>query len=422
MALDCGFEHPAITNIIDIEVRDNLYNPYIWFMSFGHMIVDTAQGVLPIITPLLADKLNLTFFQVGIIALASTFSSAIIQPVLGVLSDRHNISWLMPLGLFLSGFGLALTGMINSYGLLLLAVMLSGIGVAGYHPEGSKLTYLVSDEAKAGASMSIFSVGGNLGLGTGPVFATFLLGFSGLDSIYGVVFPGLFAALVFLYLLPRFNKILRAHLQEVKTEKIEEEGIGEEKTQTIDRHKEKTRKSSLFFLLLYVAVRSWVHAGLVYFIPFYFPAFKNIAEPEYLVSIFLIAGVIGTLLGGPFSDRFGGRKGLVISMIVSVLSVYPFIHLSGFFVPVFAFIAGTALVSTFSVTVVYGQRLLPDNIGLASGLVLGFAVGMGSIGVSVLGVIADHFGLPLVMNILGFLPAAGIVVALVLPDDRGEFK
>ena len=105
MALDCGFEHPAITNIIDIEVRDNLYNPYIWFMSFGHMIVDTAQGVLPIITPLLADKLNLTFFQVGIIALASTFSSAIIQPVLGVLSDRHNISWLMPLGLFLSGFG-----------------------------------------------------------------------------------------------------------------------------------------------------------------------------------------------------------------------------------------------------------------------------------------------------------------------------
>ena len=78
--------------------------------------------------------------------------------------------------------------------------------------------------------------------------------------------------------------------------------------------------------------------------------------------------------------------------------------------------------STFSVTVVYGQRLLPDNIGLASGLVLGFAVGMGSIGVSVLGVIADHFGLPLVMNILGFLPAAGIVVALVLPDDRGEFK
>jgi FSR family fosmidomycin resistance protein-like MFS transporter len=312
--------------------------------------------------------------------------------------------------------------MINSYGLLLLAVMLSGIGVAGYHPEGSKLTYLVSDEAKAGASMSIFSVGGNLGLGIGPVFATFLLGFSGLDSIYGVVFPGLFAALVFLYLLPRFNKILRAHLQKEKTEKIEDKEIGEGKTQTIDSHKEKTRKSSLFFLLLYVAVRSWVHAGLVYFIPFYFPAFKNIAEPEYLVSIFLIAGVIGTLLGGPFSDRFGGRKGLVISMIVSVLSVYPFIHLSGFFVPVFAFIAGTALVSTFSVTVVYGQRLLPDNIGLASGLVLGFAVGMGSIGVSVLGVIADHFGLPLVMNILGFLPAAGIVVALVLPDDRGEFK
>ncbi|MGI6733274.1 MAG: MFS transporter [Anaerovoracaceae bacterium] len=395
-----------------------MFNPYIWLMGFGHMVVDTTQGVLPIITPLLAEKLNLSFFQVGIIALASTFSSAIIQPILGVLSDRYNMSWLMPLGLFLSGFGLALTGMINSYGLLLFVVMLSGIGVAGYHPEGSKLTYLVSEEDKAGTSMSIFSVGGNVGLGVGPVLATFLLGFSGLDSIYGVLFPGLIASFIFLYLLPRFNKILKTHLHKEKIERIEEE----EKIHTVDKKKVKTKKSNLFFLLLYVAVRSWVHSGLVYFIPFYFPVFKGVAEPEYLVSIFLIAGVVGTLLGGPFADRFGGRKGLLISMIVSVLAVYPFIHLGGFWVPVFAFIAGTALVSTFSVTVVIGQRLLPDNIGLASGLVLGFAVGMGSIGVSVLGMIADHFGLPLVMNILCLLPAAGIVIAFALPDDKDELK
>jgi FSR family fosmidomycin resistance protein-like MFS transporter len=391
-----------------------LFNPYIWLMSFGHMVVDATQGVLPIITPLLAEKLNLTFFQVGIIALASTFSSAIIQPVLGVLSDRYSMSWLMPLGLFVSGLGLSLAGVVNSYGLLLLVVMLSGIGVAGYHPEGSKLTYLVSEEDKAGISMSIFSVGGNLGLGIGPVMATFLLGFSGLDSIYGVLFPGLLASFVFLYLLPRFNRILKDHLHE---EKIEEERIDTKSNQKV-----KTKKFNLFFLLLYVAVRSWVHSGLVYFIPFYFPKFKGIAEPEYLVSIFLIAGVVGTLLGGPFSDRFGGRKGLLLSMVVSLLAVYPFMYFSGYWIPIFAFIAGTALVSTFSVTVVFGQRLLPDNIGLASGLVLGFAVGMGSIGVSVLGVVADHFGLPFVMNILCLLPLAGIAIAFVLPDDQGEFK
>ena len=127
-----------------------MFNPYIWLMGFGHMVVDTTQGVLPIITPLLAEKLNLSFFQVGIIALASTFSSAIIQPILGVLSDRYNMSWLMPLGLFLSGFGLALTGMINSYGLLPFVVMLSGIVWRDTIRKGSKLTYLVSEEDKAG--------------------------------------------------------------------------------------------------------------------------------------------------------------------------------------------------------------------------------------------------------------------------------
>jgi FSR family fosmidomycin resistance protein-like MFS transporter len=130
-----------------------LINPYLWILCIGHLIVDLGQGVLPIITPLLAQSLNLNYFQVGTVALAFTFSSAIIQPVFGVLSDRYSMPWLMPLGLFLSGFGLALTGIVNSYGLLLFVVLLSGIGVAGYHPEGSKLAHYISEESKAGASM-----------------------------------------------------------------------------------------------------------------------------------------------------------------------------------------------------------------------------------------------------------------------------
>lgn len=117
----------------------------LWILSIGHLIVDLAQGVLPILTPLLAQSLHLSYFQVGIVALAFTFSSAIIQPVFGVLSDRYSMPWLMPLGLLLSGFGLGLAGMVNSYELLLLAVLLSGIGVAGYHPEGSKIAHFASE-------------------------------------------------------------------------------------------------------------------------------------------------------------------------------------------------------------------------------------------------------------------------------------
>lgn len=382
-----------------------MFNSYLWILSIGHLIVDLGQGVLPIVTPLLAESLNLNYFQIGTIALAFTLSSAIIQPVFGVLSDRYSMPWLMPLGLFLSGFGLALTGMVNSYGLLLLAVLLSGIGVAGYHPEGSKLAHFVSEDGKAGSSMAIFSVGGNLGFGLGPLLAVFVLSFSGMGSVYGVMIPGVLAALVFMFLLRRFKQILAEKSPKEKNDK----------EQTI---RSGNRAAYLILLILYVTVRSWIHSGLVYFIPFYFPGFRGIAEPEYLVSTFLIAGAAGTLLGGPFADRFGGRNGLLVSMIVSLLAIYPFLHVNGNWISVLAFVAGLSLISTFSTTVVFGQRLLPHNIGLASGLLLGFGVGMGSIGVTLLGAIADYAGLPFTMNIISLLPVLGIVLAFTLPDVR----
>ena len=386
-----------------------MINPYLWILSFGHLVVDLGQGILPILMPLLAQSLHLSYFQVGTVVLAFTFSSAIIQPIFGVFSDRYSMPWLMPLGLFLSGFGLALTGMVNSYALLLLAVLLSGIGVAGYHPEGSKMAHFASEDSKAGSSMAVFSVGGNLGFGLGPMLGMFLLSFAGLGSIQGVMIPGALAALIFIFLLPRFKRILAEKLPKQR------KNVGQ--TQTAANGK---RTGSLILLILYVTIRSWIHSGLVYFIPFYFPGFKGIAEPEYLVSTFLIAGVVGTLLGGPFTDRFGGRNGLLASMIISLLSVYPFLHFNGTWVPVFAFIVGASLISTFSVTVVFGQRLLPNNIGLASGLMLGFGVGMGSIGVTLLGVIADHLGLPLTMNLISLLPILGIILAFTLPDVRAE--
>lgn len=398
-----------------------MISPYIWILSFGHLIVDLGQGFLPVITPLLAEKLDLSFFQIGIIAFAFTFSSAIIQPIFGVLSDRFSMPWLMPVGLLISGLGLALTGLVDSYMLLLLAALLSGLGVAGYHPEGSKLTHLVSRDDKAGTSMAIFSVGGNLGFGLGPMLAIFVLSLSGLDSVPVVIVPGLLATVIFLFLMPQFKKILKNKKIEKKPVKIEVSAITENSSRASSITETSSiwkQKLNVLFLILYVTVRSWIHSGLVYFIPFYYPAFKGVTNPEYLVSIFLISGVLGTLLGGPFADRFGGRRGLLISMIISLFAVYPFVHLNEHWIPIFAFILGTALISTFSTTVVFGQRLMPTNIGLASGLILGFAVGMGSIGVSLLGIIADFAGLPLVMNIICVLPIVGIALSFALPKDK----
>ena len=384
-----------------------MFSPYLWLLSIGHLTVDLCQGALPILTPLLAKSLDLNYSQVGLVALAFTFSSAIIQPLFGVLSDRRGMPWLMPLGLLLSGVGLALVGIVPTFGLLLVAVLLSGIGVAGYHPEGSKMAHYVSEDEKAGASMAIFSVGGNLGNGLGPILAIFVLSFAGLKSVHHIMIPGIAVGLVFIYFLPRFRKIL-----------INYTAVGG-KAPLQNSGRSKTRAGSLIFLMLFVTVRSWIQAGLVYFIPFYYQDLTGFSAPEYLVSIFLIAGAAGTVLGGPFADRFGGRRGLLISMIISLITVYPFLHLQGnLLIPLLAFVAGAALISSFSTTVVFGQRLLPNNIGLASGLLLGFGVGMGSVGVTLLGVIADHAGLPFTMNIICLLPVLGIIFALVLPDIR----
>lgn len=385
-----------------------MFSPYLWILSIGHLTVDLCQGALPVLTPLLANKLDLTYFQVGLIALAFTFSSAIIQPLFGVLSDHCSMPWLLPLGLFLSGFGLALTGTVNTFGLLLLVVLASGMGVAGYHPEGSKLAHHVSKDERAGASMAIFSVGGNLGYGLGPLLVVFVLGSSGLDSLYGIMIPGVVAALAFTVLQPRLKSILSQ--SRPGSELVREHNIA----------RSSSNRGSLMFLILYVTVRSWIQAGLIYFIPFYFQGLSGISRPEYLVTIFLIAGALGTVLGGPFADRFGGRSGLLVSMVISLAAIYPFLHLKGFWVPLMAFIAGAALISTFSTTVVFGQRLLPQNIGLASGLMLGFGVGMGSVGVTLLGAIADRAGLPFAMHTICLLPFVGMALAFILPDIRSE--
>ena len=287
-----------------------LFNPFLWFLFLGHFVVDLGAGILPVLMPLLAHNFNLSYFQVGTVALAFSISSAVIQPVFGVLSDRYSMPWLMPLGLFLSGIGLGLTGFVDSYGLLLLAVLVSGLGSAGFHPEGSKTAYYVSEDSKAGSSMAVFSLGGNVGVACGPILAMFVLSINGLDSVHGVMIPGVVAAAGFLFLLPRFKRVM-AKLSKQKRQQKQTAGS-------------RDRTASLVILLLYVLLRSWIQSGLIYYIPFYFPAYTGIAEPEYFITIFLVAGAIGTVLGGFFADRFGGRTGLLVSMILVLFTVYPF--------------------------------------------------------------------------------------------------
>ena len=387
-------------------------------LSAGHLVTDIAQGALPVLNLFLAEALKLTYFQVGIISLAFTFSSAIIQPVFGFFSDRIRIAWLLPLGCFLSGLGLAFTGTVSAYWLLLFLALVSGLGVAGYHPEGSKTAFLASGAENRFLSMSIFSVGGSVGVGLGPAIAYFLLGHFGLKGTVGLLAPGMAIAVVFLAAGQKINALYRPVAG----------SLPERKTQP----KSRVVSIPLILVILYVTTRSWIHSGLVTYYPFYCVHYLGMDKTYASTSltVFLMAGALGTILGGPVADRWGDKAVLAGSMLFSALSILPFVlsksAAAGLF---FAALAGAVLIATFSTTVVYGQRLLPDHVGVASGLLLGFAIGMGSVGVSVLGYLADHWGLPAVMKLIAGLPVLGLGLAFFLPtqgkrvpDQRTAFK
>ncbi|WP_027363968.1 MFS transporter [Desulfotruncus alcoholivorax] len=385
-----------------------MINSLIWLISLGHTVVDLCQGILSILMPRLAENFNLSYFQVGLISMAFTLSSAIAQPLFGALSDRFSIPWLIPAGLILSGIGLSLTGLVPSYNWLLFVVLMCGLGVAIYHPEGSKLTNRCSPRRQKSLGMAIFSSGGNLGLGIGPALAIFILGIGGLRSTWGLVFPGLLIALPFLFLMPGIKCVTNDN--------------GGPTTLKVQINKvKKTNLLSLLLLLLYITVRSWIQSVMLSYLPFYFTQVKGGSE-DYaggVLSLYLVAGAVGTVIGGPIADRWGPRSLFIGSMAVALFTTAPFLWTEGWPVFVFAALSGAGLAANFGPGVVFGQYLMPHNLGLASGLTLGFSVGMGSIGVAVLGVVADRWGLVAAMGIICLLPVVAIATSLLLPDVKG---
>jgi len=363
----------------------------LWILSLGHAVVDIMQGALSILLPQLSEKFALSYSQVGLLSIAFTFSSAIVQPLFGLASDRYRMNWLLPSGVVAASAGMAATGYVDSYYWLVAAIVVSGLGVAAYHPEGSKLANFISREGRQGASMSVYSLGGNIGIGVGPLVAMFFWGLGGLEGSWGFLIPGVLMTALLLVVYPKITGLVAEHQQGTKA-RTDYAGRG--------------RYGSLALLIGYVTIRSWVHAGLLTYIPFYFAEFRgmSLVGAGFLLTTFLVSGAVGTALGGPLADHWGEKNNLIGSMILSLVFLLPFMHSGGPGAFILAALLGASLISTFPVTVVFGQRLLPNNIGLASGLMLGFSVGTGSVGVFLLGLFADTFSLPAAMQVLAFLP------------------
>lgn len=332
----------------------------------------------------------------------SNMTSSIIQPVFGYLSDRRDLRWLLPAGVGLAGLGVGLSGSAGGYWPVLLAVGLSGLGIAAYHPESSRMAHHISGDLKA-TGVAIFSVGGNAGFAFGPVMIAFLVSYFGPTGTRWAALPGAAMALVFVLLLPKLarfeNRSREAAPQKYYLEMPPNDWLSQIK------------------VIGLVTVRAAIQFGMLTFLPFYYVNHLggDRSVTAYLLFVYLLSGAAGTIAGGALADRFGSRTvlfgsfGLMLPLQVLMLftrgwALLPLLALSGF-----------ALVSTFSVALVLSQGYLPRNIALASGLTAGFSIGMGGAGVAALGWIADLWGIPATFKAMSVLPLIGLLIVATLP-------
>ena len=366
-------------------------------LGAGHLCVDLCQGAVPALLPFLAAEHGYSYAALGALVLFSTIGSSIVQPLFGLLSDRLARPWLMPGGLALAGVGIALAGPAPSYGLTALAVIASGLGVAAFHPEGAKFAGLASRE-RQGRGMSLFSVGGNAGFALGPLLTTPLVLVFGLAGTLALIVPAMIAAVVTAREVPRLRGL-------VPDEAVSAAGAGQDDWGAFGR------------LGGVIALRSGVYFGLQAFIPAYFVVELGSSEAlgNAALTIMLAAGAVGTLVGGVLVDRWGARAVLVGTqvLLLPLLVVLPL--LGGVAATVALAAIGCVAIASFSITVVLGQAYLPSRLGLASGVTLGLAIGVGGVEATALGVIADSAGLEAVLWTVAVLPVPAILLALSLP-------
>jgi FSR family fosmidomycin resistance protein-like MFS transporter len=369
-------------------------------LSSGHLFTDLNQGAVAALLPFLISERGLSLAAAGALVFAATVSSSLVQPLFGVFSDRTPIPALMPLGLLLAGVGMALAGVAPNYPLIFAAVVVSGIGVAAFHPEAARFANYVSGARRA-RGMSFFSVGGNAGFALGPLVATPLVLVFGLPGTLFLALPAALMAGVMFAETPRMLRLAP-----------EEAGNG---SQGVDASQE--RWGPFAVMVAVVAVRSFVYFGLVAFVAAYYERVHgaSAALGNVALTVMLAAGAVGTLLMGPLADRFGRKVVLALSMAVLSPLVLAFTFVGPYAGMALLALVGAATVGTFGVTVVMGQEYLPGRIGLAAGVTMGLSIGLGGVGAPLLGLLADAGGLRTTMLAIAALPVLGLVLSLVLP-------
>jgi MFS transporter, FSR family, fosmidomycin resistance protein len=377
-------------------------------ISFCHLLNDMMQMLLPSIYPNLASGLRLTLGQVGAITMVYQLTASLLQPLVGLQADRRPAPFALPGGTIFSLAGLVVLSMARSYGVVLAGSSLLGMGSSIFHPESSRVARMAAGK-RHGMAQSLFQVGGNLGSAVGPLAAALVVVRFGQSSL------ALFALLALLSFAVLWN--VAVWYRDHGLARLEENRRSLER---IALPQSAAKRGVTILLVLIFSKYVYLTSLTSYFTFYLIQRFGvSIRGAQLHLSVFLAAVALGTFLGGPLGDRIG-RKYVIW---VSILGVLPFTlllpHVGLFWTGALSVIIGMVLASAFSAIVVFGQELVPNKVGMISGLFFGFAFGVAGLGAAVLGRVADVYGIYSVYRICAFLPAIGLLAGF-LPDLRAR--
>jgi MFS transporter, FSR family, fosmidomycin resistance protein len=377
-------------------------------ISFSHFLNDMIQSLIVAIYPLLKGEFQLNFAQIGAITLTYQVCASVLQPLIGVYTDKHPKPHSLSLGMGFTLIGLTTLALAANYASVLMAAALVGTGSAIFHPESSRIARLASG-GRHGLAQSIFQVGGSAGSAIGPLLAASIIIPHGQRSLAWFAPAALLAAAV-LWNVSAWYK--RRHI----------EGSRRSKSRLAPASPLPRAQvaGSVAILLLLIFSKYFYMASITSYFSFYLieKFHLTVQSAQLYLFVFLFALAIGTLIGGPVGDRVGRKRVIWFS----ILGVAPFTMLLPYvdlvWTGVLSFVIGLILSSAFSAILVFAQELMPGKIGTVSGLFFGFAFGMGGIGAAVLGVVADRYGIEFVYRLCAFLPLLGMAAALLPNIER----
>jgi MFS transporter, FSR family, fosmidomycin resistance protein len=385
---------------------DTTVYPTLFAVALAHLLNDVMQSLIPAGYPLLKENLQLSFTQIGLITFVFQGTASLLQPLIGFWGDKRAMPFAMSFGMGSTGLGLILLAQAQSFGIVLCAVALIGLGSAIFHPEASRIVRL-SAGSRPGFAQSVFQVGGNAGSALGPLAAAFIVLDRGQVSIEWFAFVALLGMVLLIFVGRWYQQTGLARAANRRAKAL------------ADAPPARVARFGMAILLLLIFSKFVYTVSYSSFFTFYLIERFDISKTaaNLCLFVFLASVAAGTILGGAIGDRIGRRR-VILWSILGILPLTVLVPLLPLVPTVIAAsVAGLVLASAFPAMVVFAQDLMPHHTGMVGGMLFGFAFGVAAIGAAVLGMLADHAGIVAVFRLCSFLPAIGLI-AFWLPDLR----